>query len=74
MVCRCGGSDKPKAAVFRVPNGRFLPDIGSHTSISPSRIILYLCQKESACFGITYSSTLGSNAEAMKGVKLPAPA
>lgn len=32
----------PRAAVLRVPKGRFLPDIGSHTSISPSSIMLGL--------------------------------
>jgi hypothetical protein len=73
-IYRRRGSDIPNAAVFKVPNGRFLPDIGSHTSISPSRIILPLCQVENAWYEITYSSTLGSNAETMKGVKLPAPA
>jgi hypothetical protein len=30
----------PKAAVFRVPKGRFLPETGSQTSISPSNIML----------------------------------
>jgi len=72
-ICKGGRSDIPKAAVFRVPNGRFLPDIGSQTSISPSRIILSRCQRGNAWCGMTYSSTLGSKAEAMKGVKLPAP-
>ena len=35
-----GQYDLPKAAVFNVPNGRLRSDTGSHTSISPSKIIL----------------------------------
>jgi len=36
----CGQYDLPKAAVFNVPNGRLRSDTGSHTSISPSKMIL----------------------------------
>lgn len=30
----------PRAAVFKVPKGRFRSDTGSHTNISPSNMIL----------------------------------
>lgn len=33
-------SYEPSAAAFKVPKGRFRPQIGSQTSISPSRTIL----------------------------------
>jgi hypothetical protein len=33
----------PSAAVLSVPKGRFLPDTGSQTSISPSSIMLGDC-------------------------------
>lgn len=33
--------DGPRAAVLRVPKGRLRSDIGSQTSISPSKMILF---------------------------------
>jgi hypothetical protein len=35
-----GGVYKPSAAVLSVPKGKFRSETGSHTSISPSRMML----------------------------------
>ena len=40
MAVQLSGRYIPIAAVFNVPNGRLRSDIGSHTSISPSRMML----------------------------------
>ena len=63
----------PKAAVFNVPNGRFLPVIGSHTSISPSSIILSLCQKEERLVGNDILIHSGVKCGSDKGCQAPYP-
>lgn len=65
----------PKAAVFKVPNGRFRSETGSHTSISPSKIMLDNGQRTISVYNsnTTHLSTLESNAASMKGVRLPVP-
>ena len=45
MRCKVHSKEKymepvPSAAVFKVPNGRLRSEIGSHTNISPSNMIL----------------------------------
>jgi hypothetical protein len=64
--------NSPKAAVFKVPNGRLRSETGSQTNISPSRIML-LASNERRTIERNYNSLVNPCIESLvnKGGQTP---